>query len=64
MNIQTPAHLRDTTQDTPAHAADASFLQLQDLRVAFDGTPAVHGISLSVAMSERPSRFMPPCRRT
>lgn len=52
MNIQTPDRLRDAAQVTPAHSTEAGFLHLQDLRVAFNGTPAVQGISLSVAKGE------------
>lgn len=52
MNIQTPALLHDAMENTPAHSAATGFMQLQDLRVAFDGTPAVHGISLTVAKGE------------
>jgi peptide/nickel transport system ATP-binding protein len=52
MNIQTPPDLRAMVQDAASQSLDTGFLRLENLSVAFNGTPAVHGINLTVAKGE------------
>lgn len=52
MNMQTRPHLDTVEQDMTAPGNATEFLRLENLRVAFDGTPAVHGVSLSVTKGE------------
>jgi peptide/nickel transport system ATP-binding protein len=52
MNIQTPHSLHAIAVGDQTPPVDTAFLTLENLSVAFNGTPAVHGISLSVTKGE------------
>ncbi len=52
MNVQTPHSLHAAALGDPPPHVDTAYLTLENLSVAFNGTPAVHGISLSVSKGE------------